>query len=254
MSEPSTEGHPNLPAKNFFLPGDAFAPLHNLSSCVLYDGASKTVVRCNSDLKHPEFIGLILGPARGLTDTGAQQPVVGASAALRWCDRLLKRHGLVPVDVTPSSMIATCGGIGTANVVQVLDFLAGIKGANGVLRFLVLEEPMSADGRPLFVPPLTSITIMRQLGANIRMKDSGDGLETEDDHVTTHTERLVRERSGHVHNQLDFFSREGWKLPDSLRDQLKFEPFMASNRHEKCSYGKYEFKDEEQTKLENQHW
>ena len=96
---------------------------------MLYDGASKTVVGCNSDLKHPEFIGLILGPARGLTDTGAQQLVVGASAALRWCDRLLKRHGLVPVDVTPSNMIATCGGIGTAKVVQVLDFPAGIVGS-----------------------------------------------------------------------------------------------------------------------------
>ena len=53
---------------------------------MLYDGASETVVECNFDPKHPEFIGLILGPARGLTDTGAQQPVVGSSAALRWCD------------------------------------------------------------------------------------------------------------------------------------------------------------------------
>ena len=215
---------------------------------MLYDGASKTVVGCNSDLKHPEFIGLILGPARGLTDTGAQQPVVGASAALRWCDRLLKRHGVVPVDVTPTNMIATCGGIGTAKVVQVLDFPAGIVGVNGVMRFLVLEKPMSADGRQQFIPPLTPITIMRQLGAKIRMKDSGDVLESEDDQGTTHTEKLVRERSGHVHNQLDF-SREGWKLPDSLRAQLKFDPFMASNRHEKCSYGKYEFKDEKQAKL-----
>ena len=115
-------------AKNFFLPGDAFAQLHNLSSYMLFDGASKTVVGCNSDPKHNEFICLILGPARGLTDTGAQQPVVGSSAALRWCDRLLKRHGLVPVDVTPTNMIATCGGIGTATVVQVLDFPAGIVG------------------------------------------------------------------------------------------------------------------------------
>ena len=216
---------------------------------MLYDGASKTVVGCNSDLKHPEFIGLILGPARGLTDTGAQQPVVRASAALRWCDRLLNRHGLVPVDVTPSNMIATCGGIGTAKVVQVLDFPAGNVGVNGVIRFLVLEEPMSADGRQQFIPPLTPITIMRQLGANFRMKVSGDVLEIEDDQGTTHTEKLVRERSGHVQNQLDFFSREGWKLPDSLRTQLKFDPFMASNRHEKCSYGKYEFKDEKQAKL-----
>ena len=63
---------------------------------------------------------------------------------------------------------------------------------------------MSADGRQQFIPPLTPITIMRQLGANIRMKDSGDVLELEDDHGTTHTEKLVRERSGHVHNQLDF--------------------------------------------------
>ena len=37
---------------------------------------------CNSDLKHPEFIGLTLGD--GAID--------------------LKRHGLVPVDVTPSNM------------------------------------------------------------------------------------------------------------------------------------------------------
>ena len=139
--------------------------MHNLSSYILFDGASKTVVECNADPKHPEFIGLILGPARGLTDTGAQQPVVGSSAAVRWCDRLLKRHGLMPVDVTPSNMIATCGGIDTAKVVQVLDFPAGIVGVN--------EEPTSTAGRQQFIPPLTPITIMRQLGANIRTKDSG---------------------------------------------------------------------------------
>ena len=79
---PAPKDTPQSSAKNFFLPGDAFAQLHNLSSHMLYDGASKTVVGCNSDLKHPEFIGLILGPARGLTDTGTQQPEVGVSAAL----------------------------------------------------------------------------------------------------------------------------------------------------------------------------
>ena len=35
---------PQSAAKNFFLPGDAFAQLHNLSSYMLFDGASKTVV------------------------------------------------------------------------------------------------------------------------------------------------------------------------------------------------------------------
>ena len=38
-------------------------------------------------------------------------------------------------------------------------------------------------------------------------------------------------------------------MPASLRAQLEFDPFMAGNRHEKCSYGKYEFKDEKQAKL-----
>ena len=73
--------------------------------------------------------------------------MVGASAALRWCDRLLKWHGLVLVDVSPSNMIATCGGTGTSKAVQVLDVPAGIVGGNGVMRFLALEAPMSADGR-----------------------------------------------------------------------------------------------------------
>ena len=186
---PALKDTPQPPAKNFLLPGDAFAQLHNLSSYMLFDGASKSSVGSNSDPKHPEFVGLILGPACGLTDTGAQQPVVGSSAALRWCDRLLKRHCLVPVDVTPTSMIATCGGIGSAKVVQVLDFLAGIVGVNGVMRFFVLEDPMSTDGRQQFIPPLTPITSMRQLGANIRMTERGDVLEIEDDRGTTHTVR-----------------------------------------------------------------
>ena len=78
---PAPKDTPQSSAKNFFLPKDAFAQMHNLSSYMLFDGASKTIVGCNSDPKHPEFIGLILGSARGLTDTGAQQPVVGSSAA-----------------------------------------------------------------------------------------------------------------------------------------------------------------------------
>ena len=95
------------------------------------------------------------------------------------------------VDVTPTNMIATCGGIGTAKVMQVLDFPAGIVGVNGVIRSLVLEEPMSTDRRQQFIPPLTPITIMPQLGANIRMKESGDVLEIEDDRGTIHTVKLV---------------------------------------------------------------
>ena len=53
---PAPQDIPQSAAKNFFLPGDAFAQLHSLSSYMLYDGASKTVVGCNSDLKHPKLL------------------------------------------------------------------------------------------------------------------------------------------------------------------------------------------------------
>ena len=74
-------------------------------------------------------------------------------------------------------------------------------------------------------------------------------LEIEDDRGTIHAEALVRERSGHVHNQLDFFSKDGWNLPASLRAQLKYDPLIAHNRHEGSPFGKYEFRRDHQTKL-----
>ena len=131
------------------MPGDAFAQLNNLSSYMAFAVVSETLdgtpdkLEDEADWDTPNdemepqaasckpnihnFVGLIWGPARGLTDTGAQQPAVGASAAQWWCERLRKRNGLVPVDVTPSNMIATCGGIGSAKVLRVLIFLMELK-------------------------------------------------------------------------------------------------------------------------------
>ena len=42
-------------------------------------------------------------------------------------------------------MVSTCGDIGSADVVRVLDFPAGIVGVNGYVRFLLLEESFSDD-------------------------------------------------------------------------------------------------------------
>ena len=44
---------------------------------------------------------------------------------------------------------------------------------------------------------------------------------------TFHTEKLVRERSGHVHNRLDCFSNGGWNLPHDLCPQLKHGQFIV---------------------------
>ena len=136
--------------------------------------------------------------------------------------------------VTQNNMIATCGGIGSAEVVRILDFPAGIVGVNGVMKFVVLEELVSTDGKQQFIPPLTPVTLVRQLGANNR-----DVLEIEDDRGKIPTEKLIRERSGHAHNQLDFFSKGGWSLPTDLRAQLKYDPFIADILFKCDTCGKY---------------
>ena len=79
------------------------------------------------------------------------------------------------------------------------------------------------------------------------MKESGDVLEIEDDRGTIHTEKFVRERSGHVRNQPDFFSREGWKLTAcALMSNVTRSSQAIAMRN--ALYGKYEFKDEKRTK------
>ena len=156
---PVPKDSPQAPAKSFFMPGDAFAQLHNLASYMAFTGVFEPLDGSPDGFENEagwavsnhDFVGLILELARGLTDMGAQQPVVGTSAAQWWCELLRKRHGLVPVGVTPANMTATCGGIGSAKVVRVLDVPAGIVGVNGVMRFLVLEESVSTDGKKQFI-------------------------------------------------------------------------------------------------------
>ena len=52
-----------------------------------------------------------------------------------------------------------------------------------------------------------------------------------------------------MHNQLDFFSKSEWSLPSDFRAQLKYDPFKADNLRKGNTYGKYEFKRGDQTKL-----
>ena len=94
--------------------------------------------------------------------------------------------------------------------------------------FLVLKEPISSDGRKLFIPPLTPVTLMRPLGANIRMNDSGDLLEIQDDRGSDPCGG-VGQRVDETCAQPAGFLLERWSLPASLRAQLKYDPLIARN-------------------------
>ena len=146
------------------------------------------------------FVGLVFGPARGLTDTGAQQLVVGASAAQWRCERLRKRHRLVPVDVTPSNMIATCGGIRSAKDYE-FGFYCWNHSCERRDSFLGARRDHVASRETA----VHSASDTNHTHASIGCEHS-DERERENDPGKIHTEKLVREGSGHVHNWLDSFS------------------------------------------------
>ena len=125
------------------------------------------------------------------------------------------------------------------------------------MRFLVLEEPMSPDGKQQFIQLLKTISLMRQLGANIRMREREREKERERE-VTCRSSRTTVERStlkswsgrsGHVHNHLDSFSKGCWNLPHDLCVLLKHDPFIVDNLRKGEHNGKYECKRGHQTKL-----
>ena len=98
---------------------------------------------------------------------------------------------------------------GSAKVVRVLIFLLESWGVNGVMRFLVLQ-PVSSDGKQQFIPPLTPISLMRQLCANIRVRESGDVLELVDDRGKIHTEKKTGQRAVGTRAQPTGFFLERW--------------------------------------------
>ena len=104
--KPAPEDSSQSSAKNFFLPRDAFTQLHNLSSYMLFVGASKTVVGCNSDPEHPgtgswldghwstATCGGIISCSTMVRSTGqaALPSARGCDTDQHDCDMLLNRH------------------------------------------------------------------------------------------------------------------------------------------------------------------
>ncbi len=218
-------------SSNFFLPGNALAQLNGLSYVMISNAFPTT------------FIGLQLEAGRGLTDTGAQEPVGGETAITAWGEQLWHEYGLVPIAV-PDQSRGTCGGIGSAKILSVLDFPAGIAGVNGIMRVKVLEEPFQ-DGVRQTIPILTPVSIMRQLRAQIGFDEHGDTLEVTDESGERHREQLVKLPSGHATNDLMNFDKDGWKLPRSIVEQLRYNPFYGK----KQETGEYKFRDRGQDKI-----
>ena len=176
--------------KNFFLPGDAFAQLHNLSYYMLYDGASKTVVGCNYEASGVHWFRFgISSWLDGQWSTATCGGGLNCFSMVRSTSQAAQ-FGARGRDTVQHDR-DVWEGHGQSR--EVPDFFAGIVGVNGVMPFMLFDEPMSADGKQ-FIPPLTPITIMREL-IYISMKDSSDVLKIGDGQGLIYTEKLARERA-----------------------------------------------------------
>ena len=89
------------------------------------------------------FVGLSTLPCHGLVDTGAQEGAVGLRHWQRWvvchgqCFKL--RPAFLPI---PDQ--ATAGGIGgSAKISAMCDMPAGLAGANGLTRWVVLDDSVA---------------------------------------------------------------------------------------------------------------
>ena len=91
---------------------------------------------------------------------------------------------------------------------------------------------------------------MRQLGANIRMKESDGVLEIEEDRGKG-PHGKVGQRTIWTRAQAAglLFERRLETARSDLRAQLKYDPSIADNLCKCDPYGKYEFKRAQQTKL-----
>ena len=208
LQNPVPKDNPQAPAKSFFLPGDAFAQLRNLVSYMAFTGVSEALDgspggfeneadwATSSDEPEPQddirtetsrLCWFDRGARSWLTDTGAQQSLVGTSAAQWWCERLT-RPGARGCDTGQHDRHLWWNRVSQGDTSS--GFPCWNVDMNGVMRFLVLEESVSNDAKQQFIPPLAPVTLMRQRSANIRMKESGDVLEIED------TENLITKRSG----------------------------------------------------------
>ena len=155
-----------------------------------------------------DFSGLVTSPCHGLTDTGAQDGVVGLFDSQRWVICLALVHGLQP-SFLPLPEHAEAGGIGgQAKVLAVCMMPTGLAGVNGVSRWVILDEPDSKQN----IPPLIPITLLKELDAVIEPRERRLTLR-----FSGSVTKLEELESGHQTMLLmDFEADNGWSLPEEI--------------------------------------
>ena len=144
------------------------------------------------------FSGIEVDPGESLADTAAQSGIIDVRPFRKAEEALFHKFGLKPRVIPGDNQAVGIGG--RAKVLGKVEMPSGMGGVNGIVKYTVVDSPG--------VPPLTPVSLLKQVGAVIDLNSNMMDLKKIG---TTTTLRTLP--SGHVAHKLTEFAPNGWKAP-----------------------------------------
>ena len=159
---------------------------------------------CRSD-DAATFSGIEVDPGESLADTAAPNGVIDVRPFRKAEEALFHKFGLKPRVIPGDNQAVGIGG--RAKVLGKVEMPSGMGGVNGIVKYTVVDSPG--------VPPLTPVSLLKQVGAVIDLNSNTMDLKNIE---TTTTLRTLP--SGHVAHKLTEFAPGGWKAPTMEQTEL----------------------------------
>ena len=144
------------------------------------------------------FSGIEVDPGESLADTAAQSGIIDVRPSRKAEEALFHKFGLKPRVIPGDNQAVGIGG--RAKVLGKVEMPSGMGGVNGIVKYTVVDSTG--------VPPLTPVSLLKQVGAAIDLNNNTMDLKKIE---TTTTLRTLP--SGHVAHKLTEFAPDGWKAP-----------------------------------------
>ena len=142
--------------------------------------------------------GIEVDPGESLADTAAQSGIIDVRPFRKAEEALFHKFGLKPRVIPGDNQAVDIGC--KAKVLGKVEMPSSMGGVNGIVKYTVVDSPG--------VPPLTPVSLLKQVGAVIDLNSNTMDLKKIE---TTTTLRTLP--SGHVAHKLTEFAPGGWKAP-----------------------------------------
>ena len=153
---------------------------------------------CRCDDGAAIFTGIEVDPGESFAATAAHSGVIDIRPFRKAEEALFNKFGLKPRGITGDNQEVDIGG--KAKVLGKVEMPSGMGGVNGKVKLSVVDSPG--------VPPLTPVSLLKQVGAMIDLNSNTMDLRKIE---TTTTLRALP--SGHVSHTLTEFAPCGRKAP-----------------------------------------